>query len=496
MKRWAQHWYVALCLLFMAGMFVQTSEQRWSSDYWAHRSAVLELSHDPWSPDHPFTGSQHADPGLSPYILALGLAARASPLGVADVLSVAALVNTALFLVGLRHFVGRFSRAPMAPFWTLLATLFLWGRDPWRWSGYLNANSIGFGLPYPSMFATALLLLGLSALIDFCDKGDRRNLVALIVLAPLVILSHPFTGMAMGVGAVAVVVSRFGTMPARRLWELAVGVAAVAAAVIAWPLYSVIDQLAASSDYDDVHFRLYHLVLQRAGLAILALPVLAVRFRTHHRDPLVLMAAGATFIFAAGRLTDSYRLGRILPLGMFAAHVALGVWMGERAPVLWRQRGVLWRLTAAAGVAMAFLYEIVGCQAGLARAVPRAFLPASVANDPRLGSGDAGLSFLGRQTTPDDVALVPDLEAARITPALGAKVVWPGYIAPFLDDSDRRRTDVVEFFRTNSVEERRAIIRRYGVSFVLFDLRRGTADLGLGTLVYRDDRYVLVAVRD
>ena len=424
----------------------------------------------------------------------LGFAAWVSPLGVDDVLSVAALLNTILLLVGLRRFVGRFSTAPMAPFWTLLATLFLWGRGPWRWSGYLNANSIGFGLPYPSMFATALLLFGLSALIDFCDTGNRRHLVALVVLAPVAILSHPFTGAAMGVAAVAVVVSRLGSMPAHRLWELAGAAAAVAAAVLAWPLYSALDLMAASGDYDGVHFLLYHLVFQRTVLALLAIPVLAARFRAHRRDPLVLMAASATFIFVFGGQSEHYSLGRILPLGMLAAHVAIGVWMAERAPVVWRRRGSFWRLTAAAGGVLVLLYGVLGCQAGLARAVPSVLLPASVDHDARLDLGDAGLSFLSRETTPDDVALVPDLEAARITPAMGAKVVWPGYIAPFVRDSDRRWADVASFFQTNSAEERRAIIRRYGVSFVLFDLRRGPADLSLGTVVHRDERYVLLAV--
>lgn len=42
--------------------------------------------------------------------------------------------------------------------------------------------------------------------------------------------------------------------------------------------------------------------------------------------------------------------------------------------------------------------------------------------------------------------------------------------------------------------ERRVIIERYGVSFVLFDLRVGLADGALGTVVHRDNRYVLVAV--
>jgi hypothetical protein len=488
-------WYVGLCVLFAAGMVVQTWGQRWSGDYWAHRAAVLELSHNPWSPDHPFIGADLPDPNLSPYTLALGLAARVSPLGVADVLSIAALGNVVLFLVGLRQFVGRFSRAAMATFWTLLATLFLWGQQPWRWSGYLNANSIGFGLPYPSMFATALLLFGLSALIAFCDKGHRHQLAVFVVLAPVATLSHPFTGAAMGVAGLAVVVGRLGAMPSRRIAEVAGGAAVVTAAVVAWPLYSVLDLPTASEQYDTVHHLLYRLVGQRTALAVLAIPIVAVRLRANRRDPLALMVAGATAIFVVGGLTERYSLGRILPLGMLALHVALGVWLAERAPGLWRQASGARRLASAVIGAAVLFAGVFGCRAGLARAVPRALLPSSVADDPRLHFGDAGLSFLSRETTPDDVAFVATLEAARVTPGLGAKVVAPGYIAPFVKDFDRRWADVGRFFTSQSHDERRALIQRYGVSFVLFDLRLGAPAADLGTAVHRDGRYVLVAVR-
>jgi alpha-1,6-mannosyltransferase len=477
-------------------MVVQTRGQRWSGDYWAHRAAVLELSHDPWSPDHPFTGGDVADPELSPYALGLGLATRGTPLGVADILSVAALFNLVLFLIGLRRFVGRFSSAALAPFWTLTATLFLWGLSPpWRWSGYLSANSIGFGLPYPSMFATALLLFALAALIDFCDHGNRRQLTVLVVLAPIAILSHPFTGAALGVAGLAVVVSRLGAVPPRRVAALAVGSAVVAAAVLAWPLYPAMDLLGASGRYDSIHDLLYRLVGPRAGLALVALPALAVRFRANHRDPLALMFGTAAAIFVLGGLTERYSLGRILPLGMLALHVALGVWLAERSPVLWRQGSSPQRLVAALAGGMVLVAGIVSCKAGLARAVPSALLP-SIAADSRLEANDGGLSFLGGATGPDDTILVASLQAARVSPALGAKVVAPGYISPFMDDVDSREAAVAQFFSSQSTDERRAIIDRYGVSFVLFDLHYGAEDGALGTVVHRDDRYVLVAVND
>jgi hypothetical protein len=488
-------WYLGLCLLLLAGMVVQTWGQRWSGDYWAHRAAVLELSHDPWRPDHPFTGSDAPDPVLSPYTLVLGLIAGASPLEAADVLSVAALINLGLFLVGLRRLVGRFSPAPTAPFWTLLATLFLWGLGPWRWSGYLNANSIGFGLPYPSMFATALLLFALAALMDFCDQGDRRHLAAVIVIAPIATLSHPFTGGALALGGLAVVVSRLGAMPPRRIVELAGATAVMGAAVLAWPLYPVLELLGVLGQYDGVHAPLYRLVGPRTVLALVAIPALVARLRANRRDPLVLMFGGAAAIFVLGKVTEHYSLGRSLPLAMLALHVALGIWLAERASVLWGGGAIAQRVLLAVAGGAVFLTGVFGCRAGLARAVPAALLPSGVADDPRLDAGTAGLSFLGRLTSPDDVIFVRALHAARVSPALGAKVVAPGYVSPFHRDVGRRYADVARFFSSRSADDRRVLIDQYSVSFVLFDRRLGPPDTSLGTVVHRDDRYVLIAVR-
>jgi hypothetical protein len=427
------------------------------------------------------------DPGLSPYTLVLGLAAR-SPLGVADVLSIAALFNVVLFLVGLRRFVGCFSKATLAPIWTLIATLFLWGPEaPWRWSGYLNANSIGFGLPYPSMFATALLFFALTALINFCDGGDRRQLAALVVLAPRATPSRVrpwgWRGWrSSSAGSEPCLHAESGSWPAHRQlwaprwwrgrctrrsgsWALRDGTTACTPSCTGW---SAPARSSPSSPSQCWRFA--------------SVPTTGIRSRSWPAAPRSSSSSG------------NYSLGRILPLGMLALHVALGVWLAERAPALWRQGTGTQRLGSALAAGAVLVAGVFGCRAGLARAVPRLLLPSSVADDPRLETGDAGLSFLGRETSPGDVALVATREAARVSPALGAKVVAPGYIAPFIEDVDRRYTDVAQFFRSPSAGERQVIIERYGVSFVLFDLRFETPDRALGTVVHRDDRYVLVAV--
>lgn len=473
-------------------MAVQTWGQRWSGDYWLHRAAVLELSLDPWTPAHPLTPSPAPDPSLSPYTLLLGLVVRVTGADVGDVLSVAALANLVLLLVGFHLFVRRFSAAPLAPFWSLLATLFLWGIGPWRWSGYLNANSIGFGLPYPSMFAFAVMLFGLSALHDVLERPRPGHLAVLALSCAAVVLTHPFTGVAMVLAAAAVVV-RLRSLPVR----VAVGLvaAAVAASVLAllWPYYPLLDVLVEAPVYDRIHGPLYHLVASRTFLALPALAALAARLRADRRDPLVLTFALTGAMFTVGWVTDRDSLGRALPLAMLSAHVALGVWVAGPGTALWRGARPWQRTAGLVSGSLLLLVGVAGSQAGLSRAVPRPLLPAGVAHDARLERLDGELRFL-EETSRDDVLLVRGIRPARVAPGLGAKVVGPGYIAPLLDDVEERRADVSRFFATTSARERRRIIDRYRVSLVLLEGRSRREAEALGPVVYRDERFVMVSV--
>ncbi|MGH9178423.1 MAG: hypothetical protein ACRD0N_07705 [Acidimicrobiales bacterium] len=474
-------------------MATQTWGQRWSGDYWLHRAAVLELSLDPWTPAHPLTPSPAPDPSLSPYTLLLGLVVRVTGAGVGDVLSVAALANLVLLLVGLQVFVRRFSDAPLAPFWSLLATLFLWGIGPWRWSGYLNANSIGFGLPYPSTFAFAVMLFGLSALYGGLERPRPGRLAVLALSGAAVVLTHPFTGVAMVLAAAAVTVARLGSSPIRVVARLMAAAAAAAALALLWPYYPLLEVLDQAFLYDRAHGPLYHLVAVRTFLALPALAALAARLRADRRDPLVLTFALAGAMFMVGWVTDRDSLGRALPLAMLSAHIALGVWVAGPGTALWRGARQGRRAAVLGSGALLLMVGVAGSQAGLSRAVPRPLLPAGVADDARLRPLDEELRFL-EETSREDVLLVRGRRPARVAPGLGAKVVAPGYIAPLLEDAEQRRSDVSRFFATTSARERRRIIERYGVSLVLLEGRSDDEAEALGSVVYRDGRFVLVSV--
>jgi hypothetical protein len=91
-------------------------------------------------------------------VAALGRLLGMGPIGA---LSVAAILNLVLFLVGFRLLVTRLVGNPHAAFYALVFTLVLWGLSPWRWSGFLNLNSLGFGLPLVLAAGPAVAVLDL-----------------------------------------------------------------------------------------------------------------------------------------------------------------------------------------------------------------------------------------------------------------------------------------------------------------------------------------------
>ena len=121
----------------------------------------------------------------------------------------------------------------------LVFTLLLWGVTPWRWSGFLSANSFGFGLPYPSAFATAAAWACIGQWTAYLDGGPRRSLAVATGLGALAVLTHPFTGAWLAIALACVLAAQRSWTRARTLSILAAA-GAGAVTVLAWPYYDVL----------------------------------------------------------------------------------------------------------------------------------------------------------------------------------------------------------------------------------------------------------------
>ena len=456
--------YPALASAVGAILVVQTLNQQWSHDVWEHLAVIRELAERPLSPRHPILAASDAPHAfVSPYTLALGLLVRWTGADAVTVLAAAGIANLALFLVALRAFVRTVVVNPLAPTWALLFALFAWGVLPWRFSGFVGMNAIGFGLPYPSMFALNVALLSLCALARFGISRQLHWLAWFAGGAVLVVLTHPLTSAGLLIGCIAFAIQYRIPSGGRELAVVGGVLLAAGTLVMLWPGYSLLNLLLHEGDaYDDQV--MYVRTVGRIFPALFGAVAIAARSRRQWRDPLGLMLAGALAVYTFGWVTDNWAFGRVIAFGVLILQIGLaaGVADLEREGRLYRS-DFPWLSPALVGVVVILGGGLVFTAPAWVRGFPLQFLPSSV---------EAKMA-----RTPNDVASWQDVlgggvvastdpTAEEIAPAIGAKTISSYRPLAFVGDIDERRSAQSTIF-AGDLRAARPIIERYGVTHLV-----------------------------
>jgi len=478
-------------------------------DVWEHAAAVRELALHPLHPHHPFFGGNAAHQFFTPYALGLALVSRLTGLSVTTVLELGGMANLALILVGLRLFVSRVSTHRHADFWSLAFILVLWGPGAWFFSGFLNLDVLSVVLPYPSTFAKGLVLVGLWAFDRFLADRRAYLLVAVFVIAVVVVLSHPIEAAFLYVGLASFALARRGVRVDRDV-ALAGGVA-LASFVLAqaWPYFSLYDllfgdgQVAVYRRAIDVGNRdMYVHVIGRTLPLLLVVPFYLRRLYRDWRDPLALVLSGLLVVYVYGQWTRSWSYGRVISAMVVVAAVMLA---DERAAAA----GAAHRLGQAGRPAMWWLQvTTVGLLLFGAFNVRNGFnvVPDAVASSlpyswvhPEVDLAKVSdFDLLSRHVARSDVVM-SDLYTSLSVPAFSGRPVGVARTMAFIDAS-QRGVDVGRFYSAaTSPEERRAIVSRYGVRYLLIVRSQAASEpsvygplLAMGPTVASNHRFSLV----
>lgn len=492
--------YAALAAMVVALTAAHAINRHWAGDFWEHAAVVRELSRHPWSPTHPLFALDAPHPFSSPYALALGLVARLTGVAPTTVLAAAGVVNVAALLIALWFFV-RALAARHAAVYALACTLLMWGEDPWRYSGFLHLNALGFAAPYPSIFAFWVMLAALAALRSYLGTGRTAAAVVVAMAAPVVLITHPITGIALGAGLVALSLDALGTRPDRVIGVGALVAAVAIAGVAAWPYYPWFSLITMGSGiYAEPNLAVYDGVLRRAWPLALGVPFVVARLRRNPQDPLGLYVVVLGALYVLGAILQNGPLGRVLPALALGLHIALADAIARTVARAWPQPSRLPRLAIIGIAVVVVIAALANMSAGLVRGIPLALLPSSVANDPRLERAIDVYRPIAPLIGPDDVVMA-SVPVSRFIPALSGRVV--GFIDPeaFVADELERRQAIFRFYTDIGADERRAILARYNAAFVLVDRTQLAlspslaAFLGtLGSVAYDDGRLLLVRI--
>ena len=483
--------YHLLGAVVFALMLSRTLNGVWSSDFWEHSAVVRELATNPLHPHHPqlLLDAPHAF--FSPYLMGVALATRLTGLSPIQALSVAGMLNLLLFLVGLWLFLSVLpvEDLPTTAFYALLFVLLLIGPEPPTTSGFFHLRYLGIGLPYPSTFATGLSFVAAYCYARALRDGRLRWFGVTLLLAVIIILTHSLTFIFLGCAMVALTLGAKGLRwmdfaKLGMLFALTVGLAAL------WPYFPFLKlMLGESRVYDASNYGIY---LQRVSLAItlLGVPFLILRLKRNWRDPLVILFALLSGIYAFGYLTQHWSYGRVaagivLVLDTALASAAAGFEMRLSK----RSSATLDRWLFAGAVLLfcaAFSYKTV-------------LTPALREARPGYPDTYSRHEFLSVYTDQYDVIL-SDVDTSWPVPTFGGKIVATRHPVAFVPDQATRLADLEHFFSKNAeVASRWEIIRRYHADFLLFSKNR-TPDweaiaqpfLEAGKQVYEDDRFVLI----
>jgi alpha-1,6-mannosyltransferase len=446
----------------VAGLLaIQTWNGAFGSDVYAHLAVFREVAEQPLDPLNPYVASTDPAHYFSPYSIGLGLVGWVTSAAPITLLFLGAAINIGLLAAGLWLFSRSFSTNRWTPHLTLFFTLLAWGIGGYRWSGFLGLNSIGFGLGYPSVFATGIALIALAGLCRYLTNRKPALLVFLGFAAAVIILTHLYTALWTAIAAVAILASQSIHVLRRTLLGL-VGAACIASVlVLLWPYWSIFSLVSAASTRSDAHEVLYRDLWLSTFLLIPGLVAIANRARRNLRDPLVLMAIAGLAVFFIGYVAGSYGLGRAIPLIALSSHVALA---DLTAAMITDEKT---RRSGIAVVGVIGVIGMLGTSQGWVQMIPRVLLPDSVVTGDQLRDYISPYRSIESVLGPTDIAFgSPWMN--KVVPSVTGRVVVPGHLTPLLSDRMEREDASDAFFDSDqSTAERNAIAAQWGATHVV-----------------------------
>lgn len=499
-RQWASALFVLLALAIWGWVgweaaYVRLITWEGGSDYWEHSATLRALIENPFHPRHPHLAIQAGSPRFGPQFLLLALIARAVHWDALQAMTLASVLNTLLFLCGIRAFFWSYFRHPLAPLYGLLVMFGGW------WVGFHYSNVYALPLlfsvaSFPSTTALGLSLLGFSWIVR-CLRGElprpRLWLLVIGLWAAAVFIIHPLTAMMSISGALLLALCE-----PNAAWRLRFEVAGAVVAGLAlshfWPYFSPWVVLRGghgeAADWAEqslqqaqagglqVKRKLHEfyqplrlaMALGLSGITVLALPYFLLR---RERWFVGLGALGMLLPFVGNAFVELPLGHRFVLLAIVYLQIGL-VWLLLRLTpsypdafrfVRRRALGVISSLLVAATLLVFFTHSVLLARALFDGPRARAGRESPVVQNMRAFAASAG---------PGAVVLASPRLSWPL-PTFGPKVLVLFHEDPLVPDAAARERAVKRFLsQAGSDAERREILARYGVTHVLLQRETGS----------------------
>ena len=463
--------YLLLVCFLLLQVLAFSLQGIWVEDFWEHSAAVSEFMRHPLSPSHPQLNLTAPHTFLNPYTFFVALTALALGLNSITTLSIFGVLNFCLFCWGLSAFISSHypskDDAYKVSFYSLLFILFLWGGQPWPYSGFFSYQIFLFNLPYPSTFIGGLSLLTLGLIKRRQTQLGLIQWLALLLITSLSLLSHALTAQFLVIGLVAQALTAQQNNFTQLLKIGLLCVAAVALACL-WPFYPFLALLrGAGTVYDISNLTMYFHFFERVWPFILLSPLIAwVLLQRNYRVLLFIFGATA-MIYLFGFYSHKYSYGRIVSYTVMIAQICCAIAVVQLETWLDQNHVRVRRLCQTLLLGLLIFLSTGWLYASTTRLLTAAnsiWLGRPVFNQISYQDYSTLLAAL-----PNGSTVMANLDSNWLLPSFGVKIVGVNRPLAFVTDIEQRKKDTIDFFDTNiNAQDRQMIIQRYEPKYVLF----------------------------
>jgi hypothetical protein len=506
---WASRNRYLLLVFFLSLQVLAFSLQGiWVEDFWEHSAAVSEFMRSPLSPSHPQLNLAAPHTFLNPYTFLVALTALSLGWDSITALSIFGVLNFCLFCWGLSVFISSHypikNNAYKVSFYALLFILFLWGGQPWPYSGFFSYQIFLFNLPYPSTFVGGISLLTLGLIRRRQPQFGLIQWFSLVIVTSVSLLSHALTAQFLVIGLVAQALTAQQNSFTQLLKIGLLCIAAVALACL-WPFYPFLALLrGAGTVYDISNLTMYFHFFERVWPFILLSPLIAWVLLQRNYRVLLFIFCATTVIYLFGLYSHKYSYGRIISYTVMIAQICCAIVVAQLETWLTQDRRRL-RLTYQA---LLFSLLIFLSMDWLFASTTRLL---TAANSVRLGRPILNeISYKEYRALsvhiPAGSLVFANLDASWVLPSFGAKVIAAQHPLAFVHDAAQRVEHTTLFFAPDTPRSARLdLLKKYHADYLLIDkkvdqdwstIRLQLGELNQRTTMFEDERFVLITLKN
>ncbi|MDG1462410.1 MAG: hypothetical protein P8R04_02480, partial [Gammaproteobacteria bacterium] len=208
------------------------------ADYWEHTALLTEWLRNPSNPSNPHVLDSSLSPRYMPWFWLLTAVGGWFQFDSITLMGISAVVSYALIVIGIKLFFTEYFYHAWAPVIAFMVLFFGWGIS-WNWSNLYQLRSFFYVAGYPSSFVFGLSLISFWFTLKVLRRefGLALGAMILAILAAMMFLCHPLTGV-FGISGCGLLVITQAGIELRQRAILCLGLLIGSFAVELWPYFS------------------------------------------------------------------------------------------------------------------------------------------------------------------------------------------------------------------------------------------------------------------